>query len=419
MTESLLAQPIQLPCGLEIKNRLAKAALAEQMADGHKLPTTEQFRKTYGAWGDGGWGMILTGNVQTDERHLGGPDDNAIDVTSMSEDKVLESFKSLAAACRRGGTPTLVQINHPGRQSPVGAGKRSIFTKTLAPSAVPLNMGSDLLSRILGKLVFGTPKEMSAAEIEDVVERFANAARICAAAGFDGIEIHAAHGYLLAQFMSAKSNRRTDAYGGSAAARAKIVVDIIHAIRAVVPKTFCVGLKLNSADHQASSTPEASKELQECLEQASLLVEAGLDFIEISGGTYENPTMMMGTESSDSAPKSERTIARESFFLDFAREMRAKLPNTVLMVTGGFRTRLGMQAALEEGACDLIGIGRPAVLNPALPANTILNREIDDASATVYARKVPTPWLLKTFAPKSVGAGVESTWYAKQMQRMG
>jgi 2,4-dienoyl-CoA reductase-like NADH-dependent reductase (Old Yellow Enzyme family) len=291
MTDSPLARPIQLPCGLEIKNRLAKAAMAEQMADSSKLPTTAQLSKTYGAWGDGGWGMILTGNAQIDVRHLGGPDDYAIDLASLSEEKVLESFRSLATACRRGGTPTLVQINHPGRQSPLGAGKRSFFTKTLAPSAVALNMGSDLLSRILGSLVFGTPKEMSLVEIDDVVQRFVNAAKISAAAGFDGVEIHAAHGYLLAQFLSAKSNRRTDAYGGSAAARAKIVVDIIHAIRAAVPKTFCVGLKLNSADHQASSTPEASKELQECLEQAALLVEAGLDFLEISGGSYENPTV--------------------------------------------------------------------------------------------------------------------------------
>lgn len=300
MAHSQLAQPLQLPCGLELKNRLAKAALAEQMSDRQKLPTTTQLKNTYGAWGDGGWGMILTGNVQIDQRHLGGPNDITIDLATVPEEKALESFKKLAETCRRGGSPTIVQINHPGRQSPLGAGKRSIFSKTLAPSPVPLNIGSDLMSRILASLVFGTPKEMSQAEIDDVVQRFVDAAKISVAAGFDGIEIHAAHGYLLAQFMSAKSNLRTDAYGGSAAARVKIVVDIIHAVRAAVPKTFCVGLKLNSADHQDSSDPESSKRLQDCLEQASILVDAGLDFIEISGGTYENPTVRSPLETNPS-----------------------------------------------------------------------------------------------------------------------
>lgn len=115
--------------------------------------------------------------------------------------------------------------------------------------------------------------------------------------------------------------------------------------------------------------------------------------------------MIMGTEE---IAKSEKTAARESFFLEFAREMRAKLPDMPLMVTGGFRTRLGMEAALKEGACDLIGIGRPSVLNPSLPVNTILNAEVSDEDAKLYARRVHAPWLLKKFAPRSVGAGVES-----------
>lgn len=290
MSNSPLAQPLPLPCGLTLPNRLVKAALAEQMADSQQLPTPAQFNRTYGAWADGGWGMILTGNVQVDERYLGGPDDNVIDASaSLSEKQVLEAYRNLANVCRRAGTPTIVQINHPGRQSPLGAGKRSMFSKSLAPSAIPLNMGSDMLSRILGSLVFGTPKAMTVADIEDVVQRFANAARIAAEAGFDGIQIHAAHGYLLSQFMSARSNQRTDAYGGSAAARVKIVLDIIKAVRAVVPKTFCIGLKFNSVDHQTSNSAGASTELDDCIEQAVLIAETGLDFLEVSGGSYENP----------------------------------------------------------------------------------------------------------------------------------
>ncbi|KAF5663736.1 NADH oxidase [Fusarium heterosporum] len=408
MTDLLLSKPLQLPCGLTLPNRLVKAALAEEMADRESLPTTAQLERTYGAWADGGWGMILTGNVQVDDTYLGGLDDNAMSA-SLAEEKVLEAYRAYAGICRRKGTPTVMQINHPGRQSPLGAGKKSFLAKNIAPSAVQMNMGDDIISKIITNVVFGTPKEMSVAEIEDVVQRFANTARIAAAAGFDGVEIHAAHGYLLSQFLSEKSNKRTDAYGGTPAARAKIIVDIAKAIRAATPSTFCVGLKFNSADHQSP------KELQECLEQISVIAEVGLDFLEVSGGSYENPTMFTGTGEK----KSASTAARESFFLEFAREMRAKLPNVPLMVTGGFRSRAGMEDALTEGACDLIGLGRPAIINPSLPANTILNKEVKTEDANLYARRIQTPWILKRFGPKSIGSGVEITWYRKQMQAIG
>ncbi|KAF5021783.1 hypothetical protein F66182_6158 [Fusarium sp. NRRL 66182] len=404
-----LSQPLQLPCGLTLPNRLAKAALAEEMAGHQNLPTTPQMACTYGAWADGGWGIILTGNVQVDERYLGGFGDCAVSA-HLAEEKVLGAYKAMADVCRRGGSPTIMQINHPGRQSPIGAGKKSLFDKNIAPSAVPLDMGTDLISKIVTTVVFGTPREMSVAEIEDIVQRFANTARIASAAGFDGVEIHAAHGYLLSQFLSAKSNRRTDEYGGSPAARAKIIIDVAKAIRAATPASFCVGLKFNSADHQSPT------ELQECLEQISLIAEAGLDFLEVSGGSYENPTMFTGLGDSE---KSASTAARESFFLEFAREMRAQVPNVPLMVTGGFRTRAGMEAALNEGACDLIGLGRPSIINPSLPLNIVLNKEVKDEDAQVYARRVHTPWLLKRFGPKAIGSGVESTWYKKQMRAMG
>jgi 2,4-dienoyl-CoA reductase-like NADH-dependent reductase (Old Yellow Enzyme family) len=135
---------------------------------------------------------------------------------------------------------------------------------------------------------------MTVSDIEDVVQRFVYAARLVAEAGFDGIEIHVAHGYLLAQFLSPKSNLRKDAYGGSAAARAKIVIDIIKAVRAAVPATFCVGLKMNSADHQPSGDVDES-ELRDCIEQAVLIAEAGIDFLEISGGSYEKPEVRWTT----------------------------------------------------------------------------------------------------------------------------
>ncbi|KAK8069733.1 hypothetical protein PG994_006349 [Apiospora phragmitis] len=212
-----------------------------------------------------------------------------------------------------GATPTVVQINHPGRQSPRNAGARGLFAPSIAPSAVPLDFGAGLLDRLIGALVLGTPREMTVEEIRLVVGRFAETAKLAAEAGFAGAEIHAAHGYLLAQFLSEKSNKRTDAYGGSPDARAKIVVEIIKAMRAASPE-----------------------ELKACLEQLRLIAKAGVDFVEVSGGTYENPIQKQPQK------KSERTKAREAFFLEFASAVRSEIGGDVpLMVTGGFRSRGG------------------------------------------------------------------------------
>lgn len=276
-----ISQPLTLPSGLVLPNRLVKAAMAEAMAkDGLPHPALES---AYARWADGGWGLVLTGNVAIDQRHLGQP----TDVVLLDDElKMAQSWKTWAKACKgERNVPVVVQINHPGRQSPAGAGTRGFFGKTLAPSAVPLQLGRGLLGRVVSQLVFGTPKEMTVAEIEDVVARFAATARVSAEAGFDGAEIHAAHGYLLAQFLSPKVNRRTDAYGGSPVKRAKIVVDVVKAMRAVTPKGFTIGIKFNSVDHQSEL------ELKDCIEQLKVIVEAGIDFLEVSGGTYEDPTV--------------------------------------------------------------------------------------------------------------------------------
>lgn len=283
MSDLETAKPITLPCGLTFPNRLAKAAMAEGWGDKKRLPH-ERLVETYGAWADGGWGMVLTGNVQIDEAYLGTPEDNAVN-ERLSHDEHLASWKKWAEVCNRNKTPTIMQLNHPGRQSLPGAGSHGYFGKTVAPSPVPVQLGKNIITRIISALVFGTPRELTEEEIKGVVQRFANGAKLASEAGFSGVQIHGAHGYLLAQFLSAKTNQRTDKYGGSPKNRARIVVEVIEAIRAVVPKTFAVGIKLNSVDHQSE------KELAECIEQLEEICREGLDFLEISGGTYENPTV--------------------------------------------------------------------------------------------------------------------------------
>ncbi|KAF6785720.1 fmn binding protein [Colletotrichum sojae] len=408
MSHTAIAKPLTLKCGLTVPNRLTKAAMAENWADKDSLPVDKEIYDAYGAWADGGWGLVLTGNVAVDVRHLGQPHDVAYN-EDIPYDRMLAAWKSWAAACNRNGTKTIVQVNHPGRQSPLGAGRRGFFDKALAPSAVPLRLGDGFIPRLLNSLLFGTPREMTVAEIEDVVRRFAATAKLASDAGFAGIELHAAHGYLLAQFMSEKINRRTDAYGGSYAARAKMVVDIVRAVRAVVPKEFCVGIKFNSVDHQSEA------ELAGCIEQLKLITEAGVDFLEVSGGSYEDPKMALGVEDEK---KSDRTLAREAFFLEFARAIRQDFPEIPLMVTGGFRTRQGMEAALAGGGCDLIGLARPAVLNPLLPKTVILADDVKDEDAKLYTRKIEAPWIAKVLGMKAIGAGAESAWYGGQIRNM-
>lgn len=405
------SKPITLASGLTLPNRLVNAAMAENLADKNGLPT-QQFRAAYKVWAEGGWGAVLTGNVEVDRRYLGAANDIAYN-DEIPYEEMLAAWRVWAEVCNAHGTPTLVQINHPGRQSPMGSGNRGMFAKNLAPSAIPLNLGSGLLARFISSFAFGTPKAMTQEDIDDVVRRFAATAKLSADAGFAGVEIHAAHGYLLAQFLSDKSNKRTDSYGGSPAARAKIVVDIIKAMREATPKGFTVGIKLNSADHQSPA------ELAACLEQLKVITAAGVDFLEISGGSYENPTMNTGLVTEEEKAKSARTKAREAFFLEFAHAIRADVPDVPLMVTGGFRTRQGMEAALREGGCDLTGIGRPACVMPHLPKEIVLNPEVKDDAAVFHVERIKTPWILTKLGIKIMGAAGDSAHYQSQLQKIG
>ncbi|KAJ8125827.1 hypothetical protein O1611_g7810 [Lasiodiplodia mahajangana] len=407
-----VSDSLTLKCGLTLPNRLAKAAMAENMANSDTLPNANHVA-IYSEWAKAGFGMVITGNVEVDQKHLGAAKDIALN-RSVPYEKQLEAWKTWAKACNTSVSPTVVQINHPGRQSPPGAGTRGICDKSVAPSAIPLNFGSGLLPWLVKTLVFGTPLAMTTTDIQTLVKDFADTARLAYEAGFSGVEIHAAHGYLLSQFLSPESNQRTDEYGGSAAARAKIVLEIIAAIRAAVPKTFCVGIKLNSADVRSAN------QLGDTIKQLKLIAATEIDFLEISGGSYEKPTMSTGVLNNEAAPaQSERTKAREAFFLEFAEAVRHEVPGLPLMVTGGFRSRTGMNAALSSGACDMIGVGRPSILAPTLPNDVVLNNNIKDEAATVSAPHVKRSWWMKKMGMSMVGAGAENMWYQARLQKIG
>lgn len=196
---------------------------------------------------------------------------------------------------------------------------------------------------------FGRPQAASEAEIEDVIHRFGDAAEVLERAGFDGVQVHAAHGYLLSQFLlpPPRVNARTDCYGGSLENRARLLLGCVRAMREPVSKDFLIAVKLNSADFQRGGFDQP-----DALEVMRMLEDEHLDFVEPSGGSYEQ-----GASFGDFGPE-RPTPPREADFLDFARKART-VTRTPLLLTGGFRTRAIMEAALEEGACDLVGLARP------------------------------------------------------------
>lgn len=160
-----------------------------------------------------------------------------------------------------------------------------------------------------------------------------------------------------------------------------------------------------------------SESVSDTLEQIKLIAEAGIDFIEVSGGTYENPSMAASTDAIPTAA-ARKTSARESFFLEFSRTVRETFPDLVLMVTGGFRSRIGMEDAISSGGCDLIGIGRPAAVLPKLPKEIILNTEVPDEVAHVALAPLQVPFLVQMLPVKQVGAGYQTNYYCGQIQRM-
>ncbi|CEJ62877.1 hypothetical protein PMG11_11362 [Penicillium brasilianum] len=380
--------------------------MAERLAKSNRPNKT--VNNVYEQWSEGGWGCILTGNIQVDINHLGDHFDVAH--AEHTRDKALVTeWKSYAAACQKHGTPAIAQISHPGRQSMRGAGQRGMFASTIAPSVVPMNVGTSLMDRITSRVIWPNPREMTRADIDQVIERFVNTARLMSDSGFSGVELHGAHGYLIDQFLGRKTNLRTDEYGGTPKKRARLVLDILTRIRNVVPQTFCVGIKLNSVDHSTA-------DFEETMVQIKLLVDAGLDFMEISGGSYEDPRMV-GYPVSTKAPKSDRTVAREAFFFEFAKAVRAQHPSLVLMLTGGFRTRSGMEAAIRDNACDLVGIGRPATVDPKFPL-LLLDENIPNERAALPLKLVPLPFYATILPRNLVGAGAETTYYASQIGRL-
>ncbi|WP_243611372.1 NADH:flavin oxidoreductase/NADH oxidase family protein [Shimia aestuarii] len=386
----MLATPLTLPCGVTLHNRIAKSAMTEAMADRADHPTNAH-ATLYKRWGDGGFGLLMTGNVMIDSRYLERPG-NVV----AEDETVLPSLTAWANAVKPTNAALFMQISHPGRQCPAIVNRRP-----LAPSAERL--------RILG--VFGTPRAMSENDIADTIARYAATARLAKRAGFDGVQLHAAHGYLLSQFLSPNTNRRSDQWGGSLENRARFLRATLAATRAGVGPAFPIAVKLNSADFQKGGFT-----LEDSMQVARWLEEDGIDLIEISGGTYEQMSFL----EADTEGQRDSTKRREAFFLDYAREIRAAV-SVPLMVTGGFRHRAAMQEALATHGIDLIGLARPACTDPDC-ATRLLSGEVDqigiDESGLMLGRG-PLGANAKGALAGLVNAVARVEYYVWQMMRMG
>ncbi len=327
-------EALQLPNGQIIANRIAKAAMEENMADINQAPSRE-LKQLYKAWADGEPGLLLTGNVMIDRHAMTGPGGVALE-----NEEHLDSFREWADVARNKGVHFWMQLSHPGRQTMANLGQQA-----LAPSAIALDLGS------FSKM-FATPKAMTEDDIRDVIRRFATSARLAEKAGFTGVQIHGAHGYLLSQFLSPLSNHRSDRWGGSLENRARLLLEVIHAVRASVSPSFCVAVKLNSADFQRGGFDETDARAV-----VEMLNPLPIDLLELSGGSYEAPAMQ--GEARDG-----RTLAREAYFLEFAAEM-ASVATMPVMVTGGIRRLLIVKQVLDSGIA-MAGIATALTLEPQL-----------------------------------------------------
>ena len=396
-----LADAFTLPCGVSLPNRLCKAAMTEGLADPW-LRATERHVNLYRRWAEGGAGLLITGNVMIDRRVLERPGNVAIDVTDW--DRVgpaggMAALQRWAEAGTANGNQLWMQISHAGRQSP-----RYVTGQPLAASAVQLDM--------LGN--YAKPRALTEEEILDFIQRYARVAAIAKEAGFTGVQVHGAHGYLISSFLSPITNQRSDAWGGSLPNRARLLLETLRATRHAVGPDFPIGLKLNSDDFRKGGFSN-----EECLQVVEWLNEESVDLLEVSGGTYEQPKLLGYEGKADSAvgPQRQSTVAREAYFLDYAQKIRAvaKMP---MMVTGGFRSRAGMEATLAGNHCDVIGLGRPLCTDADFPRR-LLAGEVDEAPRYEQQVKLSDKKLFSGASPiflfKIINVLGQQGWYYQRI----
>lgn len=367
-TGNMLFEPLNIG-DCVVPGRIIKTATAETMATPDGFVTDELVR-FYELYAIAGTPLIITGNLY--------PQVSGKVYTRMpgaDGDDKLDGLRRLPQAVHRHGSMICAQLSHGGRQ---------VFQRSANNDPVSA-------SSVLDKLTLVKPRAMTTAEIHQFVSDFAKAAERCQRAGFDAVQIHAAHGYLLSQFLTPYTNRRTDEYGGSFTNRMKLLMDVYHATRERVGGTYPILIKINGADALPLRKGLKTSEL---VEITRILQEEGLDGVEISVGHYESgfPTIHgtfnrfykdliehgVGREYPVSqrfslkyfrwlmAPISNQLWKKhEGFNLRYARQFKEKLTIPVICV-GGFQTRQAMEQAIISGQCDAVSSARAFIADPFL-----------------------------------------------------
>ena len=348
-----LGQPLEFAfANRSAPNRFLKGAMTERLSswDPENLPArgvpSDRLINAYRRWGEGEIGLILSGNIMFEYDHLEAMGNPIIPVDAPFEGERFEAFKELARQAKIEGNLIVGQVSHPGRQV-----EQRIQKNPISASDVHLD------KEIMG-MKFAKPRAATSEDIARFIEGWAHAAEYLEKAGYDGIELHGAHGYLLAQFLSQTTNLRTDKYGGSLENRARLIVEVAQEVRRRTSPNFILGIKMNSVEFQEKGfQPEEAKEL------AAILEANKFDFIELSGGTYE--ALGFGH-------KRESTKAREGFFMEFADAITPQLSKTKVYVTGGFKTAGAMVKALQT--VDGVGLARPVCQEPRLCKDILAGR---------------------------------------------
>ncbi|MDT7559092.1 MAG: hypothetical protein QOI68_3562 [Pseudonocardiales bacterium] len=382
-TRPALTSELRLGNGVTLPNRIAKAATSEHLATRHGAPT-RQLTEVYRQLASTGAGLLISGNVMVDGSAL-----EAHRNVVIEDERFLPALRDWAAATAGTDTKFILQLSHPGRQTMRGLSVAGRRQDVVSASAVPLAISG------ASRRMFTPPRALTEAEILALIDRFGTAARVAASAGFDGVELHAAHGYLFSQFLSPLVNQRQDRWGGSLENRMRLLLDTVRAVRAATPESFLLAVKLNSADFQRGGF-----DAEDALTVAKALQAEGVGLIEVSGGTYENAAMISGT------PKRASTAAREAYFLEFAERFAREL-TVPIMLSGGFRTRQGMIEALRGGAVDLIGLARPLAHEPDL-AQRLLAGTADTSLVRRHA-----------VGHRVIDDLIDGLWHQQQMARLG
>jgi 2,4-dienoyl-CoA reductase-like NADH-dependent reductase (Old Yellow Enzyme family) len=316
---------------LTIPNRLVRSATAERMADelGHPLPEMISLYRTLVL---GGVGLIISGHLYVHPSGKAHPE-----MTGIYSDALLPGLNRLTEAVHEAGGLVAAQINHAGIKN-----DPSLALDPLTPSAVQNEQISQRYSR-----------SMTTAEIEEMIAAFGQAARRAKQAGFDAVQIHGAHGYLISQFLSPLTNHRTDEWGGSLANRMRFLRRVTESVRLQVGMDYPVFIKFGVMDGL-----EGGLTLAEGLQVIAAMGQMGLDAVELSGG--------FGSRHFVNVRKGIRRQEDEAYFLEFARHAR-KITDLPLMLVGGFRSRAVMDQVLSDGDADFISICRPLINDPGFP----------------------------------------------------